>query len=82
MLSVFLCSDFYIDGNIPFLRKPNHICLSFEFIVESQPERMLRFGQLDFKLEAAGGWRVSLQIPHQNGSAFGVVSTLYALKLG
>ena len=27
MLSVFLCSDFYIDGNIPFLRTPNHSCL-------------------------------------------------------
>ena len=44
---------------------------------------MLGVGQMDFKLEAAGGWWwLALAIPHQSGSAFGIVSILYALKLG
>ena len=43
---------------------------------------LLRVGQLDFKLEAAGGSTVTLAIPQQSGSAFAVVSILYALKLG
>ena len=53
------------------------IAVSYEFTPESRT-----VGQLDFKLEATGGWMVALAIPHQSGSAFAVVSILYALKLG
>ena len=42
---------------------------------------LFRVGQLDFKLEAAGDWMFALAIPHQSGSAFAVVSILYALKI-